>query len=313
MPVIALPDQIWIDRVGPIEGIGFVPWDMVSELPRRDEVSFVVPPYLVSRDWNQLGSLPALRVIQLLSAGYDSVLAATPPGVQLANASGVHDASTAELAVTLTLSSLRGIPEFVAAQGRSQWLPTEERQSLADKKVLILGYGGIGVAIARRLSGFEATITAVASRARAGDELVSSVHAVDELPSLLPDQDVVIVIVPLSEATQGLVGRDFLASMRPGSLLVNVARGKVVDTEALVEAVGSGRIRAALDVTDPEPLPADHPLWQLPGVLISPHVGGATSAFAPRAVALLREQIDAFAQGRPLRNVVHVGQPIAVG
>ena len=307
MPVISLPDQKWIDLLGPMEGIDFVTWDMVGELPRRDEVSLVVPPYMVSRDFSRLGLVPGLRAVQLLSAGYESVLASIPPDVQLANAGGVHDASTAELAVALTLSSLRGIPEFVVAQGRSQWLPSQERQSLADKKVLILGYGGVGVAIARRLSGFEATLTAVASRARAGDELVSSVHGVDELATLLPDHDVVIVIVPLSDATQGLVGRDFLASMRDGALLVNVARGKVVDTEALVDAVGSGRIRAALDVTDPEPLPADHPLWQLPGILISPHVGGVTSAFVPRAVALLRDQIGAFAGGRPLRNVVHVG------
>ena len=139
----------------------------------------------------------------------------------------------------------------------------------------------------------------------AGDELVASVHGVDELPALLPTHDVVIVIVPLSEATTGLVDRDFLASMPDGALLVNVSRGKVVDTEALVEAVGSGRIRAALDVTDPEPLPADHPLWRTPGVLISPHVGGVTTAFAPRAVALLREQIAAFVGERPLRNVVN--------
>jgi len=307
MTVISLPDREWIDLVGPVQGVEIVQWDLAEEPPRQDELSFVVPPYLGSPPWQRLSLLPGLRVVQLLTAGYDDVLAALPAGVQLANASGVHDASTAELAVTLTLSSLRGIPEFVAAQGRSQWLPAEYRPALADKKVLILGYGGIGVAIARRLSGFEVTLTAVASRARVGDELVASVHGVDELPSLLPEHDVVIVILPLSDATEGLVDRDFLASMGDGSLLVNVSRGKVVDTRALVEAVRSGRIRAALDVTDPEPLPADHPLWQMPGVLISPHVGGATSAFAPRALTLLREQIAAFAGERPLRNVVNAG------
>jgi phosphoglycerate dehydrogenase-like enzyme len=305
MTVISLPDRNWIDLVGPMEGVEVVQWDLSGEAPRQDEITFVVPPYLGSPGWERLGKLPALRAVQLLSAGYDNVLAALPPGVLLANAASVHDASTAELAVTLTLSSLRGIPEFVVAQGRSQWLPSENRQSLADKKVLILGYGGIGVAIARRLSGFEATLTAVATRARAGDDLVPSVHGVEELPSLLPEQDVVILIVPLSDSTDGLVDRDFLASMPDGSLLVNVSRGKVVDTGALVEATRSGRIRAALDVTDPEPLPPEHPLWQIPGVLISPHVGGASSAFAPRAVALLREQIAAFAGERPLRNVVN--------
>jgi phosphoglycerate dehydrogenase-like enzyme len=306
MPVIALPDREWIDLVGPMAGVEMVPWDMEREPPRGDEIALVVPPYFAAAEWERLGALPGLRAVQLLTAGYDNVLSVLPAGVQLANAAGVHDASTAELAVTLALSSLRGIPEFVLAQERSQWLPLGLRPSLADKKVLILGYGGIGVAIARRLSGFEVKLTAVASRARRGDELVASVHGVDELPVLLPEHDVVIVIVPLSEATTGLVDRDFLASMRDGALLVNVSRGKVVDTDALVEAVAAGRITAALDVTDPEPLPADHPLWRTPGVLISPHVGGASSAFAPRAVALLREQIAAFVAERPLRNLVNV-------
>ena len=302
-----MPDQKWIDLVGPMEGVEMLPWDLAEEPSRRDEISFVVPPYMTSCRWERLGLLPRLRVVQLLSAGYDNVVSAIPAGVKLANASGVHDASTAELAVALALSALRGIPDFVAAQARSQWLPAKFRPSLADKKVLILGYGGIGTAIARRLSGFEAFLTAVASRARPGDGLVDRVHGVDELPSLLPEHDVVIVIVPLSDATTGLVGRDFLASMPDGALLVNVSRGKVVDTQALLEATSAGRIMAALDVTDPEPLPADHPLWQVPGVLISPHVGGVTSAFVPRAVALLREQLAAFAQERPVRNVVHVG------
>jgi len=307
MPVIALPDREWIDLVGPMAGVEMVTWDVVGEPPRRDEISFVVPPYMTSSPWERLGLLPALRVVQLLSAGYETVLPAIPAGVKLANAAGVHDASTAELAVTLALSSLRGIPEFVEAQGRSQWLPAETRTSLADRKVLILGYGGIGVAIARRLSGFEVKLTAVASRARGGDELVATVHGADELPTLLPEHDVVILIVPLTDATNALVDRKFLASMRDGALLVNVSRGKVVDTDALVEAAASGRIRAALDVTDPEPLPADHPLWHTPGVLISPHTGGVTTAFEPRAVGLLREQIAAFVGGRPLRNVVNAG------
>jgi len=305
MAVIALPDREWIDLVGPVAGVEMVTWDLVEEPPRRDEISFVVPPYMTSSPFHRLALLPGLRVVQLLSAGYETVLPAIPAGVKLANAAGVHDASTAELAVTLTLSSLRGIPDFVVAQGRSQWLPAQTRPSLADKKVLILGYGGIGVAIARRLSAFEVKLTAVASRARGGDELVTSVHGVDELPALLPDHDVVILILPLSEATTGLVDRDFLASMPDGALLVNVSRGKVVDTAALVEAAASGRITAALDVTDPEPLPAGHPLWHTPGILISPHTGGVTSAFLPRAVALLREQIAAFVGERPLRNVVN--------
>lgn len=307
MSVISLPDQQWIDLVGPVGGVEMVAWDLVDPPPRRDEIAFVVPPYMVASPFERLGLLPALQVVQLLTAGYETVVPHLPPGVRLANAGGVHDASTAELAVTLALSSLRGIPDFVVAQASSQWLPAQIRPALADRKVLILGYGGVGVAIARRLSGFEVILTAVASRPRAGDELVARVHGVDELPALLPEHDVVIVIVPLSPATTGLVDREFLSSMREGALLVNVSRGKVVDTGALVEAAGSGRVRAALDVSDPEPLPPDHPLWTTPGVLISPHVGGMTTAFAPRAVSLLRDQIAAFVGERPLRHVVKEG------
>lgn len=308
MPVISLPDATWSGLVGALAGVEVVHWDMTCPAPRADELELVVPPYLGPRDHlADLRDLPRLRLVQLLTAGYDDALPHISSGVQLANAAGVHDASTAELAVSLTLAAERGLPEFVAAQARSQWLPTTMRGSLADKKVLVLGYGSIGHAVARRMAPFEVSLTAVASRARAGDELVPSVHGVDELPELLPRQDVVVVIVPLTEATTGLVDTGFLAAMKPGALLVNVARGKVVDTDALVAALRAGRVRAALDVTDPEPLPGDHPLWQAPGVLISPHVGGATDAFAPRAARLLREQLSAFVGGRPALNVVHTG------
>ena len=169
------------------------------------------------------------------------------------------------------------------------------RPALADKRVLVLGYGSIGRAIAARLTPFEVQVTAVASSARDGDDLVPSVHAVAQLPSLLPQHDVVIVIVPLSPATTRLVDADFLAAMPDGALLVNVARGGVVDTDALVREAASGRLLAALDVTDPEPLPPGHPLWSTPGVLITPHVGGASSAFRPRAVRLVRDQLKAYA------------------
>jgi phosphoglycerate dehydrogenase-like enzyme len=239
-----------------------------------------------------------------MSAGYEDVLPLVPPAVQLANAAGVHDASTAELAVGLVLASLRGIPEMVRAQEQHRWAELGGRRSLADRAVLILGYGSVGRAIARRLAGFEVTVTAVASRARRGDDLVGVVRGVDELPELLPLHDVVIVIVPLNERTRGMVDDTFLAAMPAGAVLVNVARGAVVDTDALVRACASGRLLAAVDVTDPEPLPADHPLWDTPGVLVSPHVGGFTSAFRPRAIALLRAQLARFGRGEPLHNLV---------
>jgi len=311
MPVVSLPDTEWIEMVGPVAGIEAVPWDIVAEPPRRDEIELVVPPYIGDREpLRRLAMLPSLRAVQLLTAGYDDVLPLLPPGVTLANAAGVHDASTAELAVGLALAVLRGVPDMVRAQDRARWVPLSGRPALADKRVLILGYGSIGRAVARRLTGFEVTLTAVASQARAGDDLVPRVHGIDELPGLLPHHDVVVVIVPLSPATTGLVDRDFLAAMPDGALLVNVARGKVVDTDALVEATAIGRIMAALDVTDPEPLPDDHPLWRSPGVLVSPHVGGDTSAFAPRAVALVREQLTSLLRGEPLRNVVGTGETV---
>jgi phosphoglycerate dehydrogenase-like enzyme len=195
----------------------------------------------------------------------------------------------------------------VAAQSRGEWKPLVLRRSLADKRVLVLGYGNIGRAVVRRLLPFEVSVTAVASRARDGDDLVDAVHGIDELPDLLPHHDVVVVIVPLTDATRGLVDAEALALLPDGAVVVNVARGPVVDTDALVAECASGRLRAGLDVTDPEPLPADHPLWTTPGVLITPHVGGATDAMRPRAVALVRRQVEALRDGRPLDNVVVEG------
>lgn len=308
MPVVSLPGQDWITEVGPVGGLELVAWDLDGAPPRPDEIRFVVPPYMgAAARIPALVHAPGVEVVQLLSAGYDDVLSQLPPGVRLANAAGVHDASTAELAVALTLASLRGLPEFAAAQADRRWLPLQLRPALADKRVLVVGYGSVGRAIAARLTPFEVTLTAVASSPRDGDDLVPTVHGVEDLPDLLPRHDVVIVIVPLLPATTGLVDREFLAAMPDGSLLVNVARGAVVDTGALLHETSSGRLRAALDVTDPEPLPAEHPLWDSSGVLITPHVGGASSAFRPRAVRLLREQLAAYALGRPLRNIVHEG------
>ena len=184
------------------------------------------------------------------------------------------------------------------AQLDGSWIHAEY-PALADKTVLILGYGSIGEAIERRLLPFEVNVIRVASRARP-----DGVHGVDELPELLPQADVVIVITPLTPATRHLVDGKFLASMRDGGLLVNVSRGGVVDTDALLAELNRGRLRAALDVTDPEPLPSDHPMWSAPGIVISPHVGGNSSAFLPRAARLVRAQVAKFVAGEPVDNVV---------
>ncbi|WP_017935658.1 2-hydroxyacid dehydrogenase [Nocardioides sp. Iso805N] len=263
------------------------------------EVEFYVTPYNMGPAVAEvLGSMASLKVVQTLSAGVDNIRARIPDGVTLCNGRGIHDTSTAELALTLILSSLREIPTFVRRQDRAEWRRDGFTESLADKRVLIIGYGAIGAAIESRLLPFECEVVRVARSGRDG------VHAIGELPDLLPDADVVVLIVPLTEETRGLVDADFLGRMRPGALLVNVARGAVVDTTALVEALHAGRIRAALDVADPEPLPADHPLWSAPGLLISPHVGGASSAMWPRAYRLVRQQLERFAAGEPLANVM---------
>lgn len=284
------------------DGLDVRTWDLDEpDPPRLEEVRFFVPPYLGGRrGLEPVSRMPRLEVVQTLTAGVDDVAPLVPARATLCNARGVHDASTAELAVALTLAALRGIPDFVRAQDRGEWAHRLER-SLADRTVLILGYGSIGAAIERRLAGFEVDVVRVARTARDG------VHALAELPRLLPRAEVVIVVVPLTEATRGLVGADFLAALPDAALLVNVARGPVVDTDALLAELLRGRLRAALDVTDPEPLPPDHPLWRAPGLLVSPHVGGNTTAFLPRALELLREQLGRWARGEPLANVVRAG------
>jgi phosphoglycerate dehydrogenase-like enzyme len=262
------------------------------------DVEIYVPPYHMHPSVaDVLPRMTSLRVVQTLSAGVDAIRAHVPEGVLLCNGRSIHETSTAELTVALTLASLRELPRFVRQQDRGEW-HRGFTQSLADKRVLIVGYGAIGVAIESRLAPFECDVVRVARTPREG------VHAVAELPDLLPHADVVVLIVPLTGETRGLVDAGFLARMKPGALLVNMARGPVVDTAALLEALHAHRIRAALDVVDPEPLPAGHPLWHAPGVLITPHNGGASSAMWPRAMRLVREQLARYVAGEPLVNVM---------
>ncbi|MFJ3495480.1 2-hydroxyacid dehydrogenase [Streptomyces sp. NPDC086091] len=271
-----------------------------------DCVLYVVP--YMKRHPVKTRPLPGMRrlqVVQTLTAGVDDItpaLAGLPPGVRLCNARGVHETSTAELALTLTLASLRGIPDFVRAQQHGHW-QGDFRPALADRSVLVVGYGAIGAAVEDRLVPFE--VARVARVARSERTTARGpVHPFTRLPALLPEADVVILCTPLDDTTRGLVDAAFLARMKDGALLVNVARGPVVDTAALLAEVSTGRLTAALDVTDPEPLPPAHPLWTAPGVLISPHVGGPSSAFLPRAKRLLADQLTRFVNREPLRNVV---------
>jgi phosphoglycerate dehydrogenase-like enzyme len=295
---------IWLpfapDLLGdPPTGLRYEVVDPTEQVPDSvGEVRYYVPPYAVGpRVSDVIARMTSLEVVQTLTAGVDNIAGAIPDGVTLCSGRGIHDASTAELAVALTLASLRGIPEFVRAQDRHEWA-FQWRPALADKRVLLVGHGAIGAAIEARLAPFEVEIVRVARSARDG------VHAIDDLPALLPDADVVILCLPLTDATRGLVDADFLGRMRRDALLVNVARGAVVVTDVLVAALHEGRIRAAVDVAEQEPLPADSPLWSAPGLLISPHVGGASSAMWPRAHRLVCEQLHRYAAGEPLRNVI---------
>ncbi|WP_203610656.1 2-hydroxyacid dehydrogenase [Streptomyces sp. SID8111] len=298
------PDEI----DGLPEGPDYHFWDGAEDFPADPaDCVFYVVPYLKP---GGVGVRPmplmrSVRVVQTLSAGVDHVepgLKHLGPGVRLCNARGVHEASTAELALALILASLRGLPDFVRAQDRGEWRGGF-RPALADRSVLVVGYGSIGSAIEDRLVPFEvARVARVARSARTTAR--GPVHPLTELPSLLPEADVVVLTTPLTAETRHLVDADFLARMKDGALLVNMARGPVVDTKALLTELETGRITAALDVTDPEPLPADHPLWRAPGVLVSPHAGGPTSAFRPRAERLLVDQLHRFLNREELRNVI---------
>lgn len=260
------------------------------------DVRFYVAPYRMDPSVGDvLPQMASLEVVQLLSAGVDHVRDRVPAGVALCNGRGIHDASTAELTLTLILASLRDVPGMVRDMDTRCWRP-RWRPALADRRVLLVGYGSVGRAIEARLLPFETEVVRVARRARSG------VHGFEELPDLLPHADVVVLVVPLTEETRGMVDAGFLARMKDGALLVNVARGAVVDRAALLAELHAHRLTAAVDVVDPEPLPADSDWWEAPGLLISPHVGGASSAMWPRAYALVREQLRRYAAGEPVHH-----------
>lgn len=296
-----IPDRADRDAVGELpQGVhlSLIP----EERPPSEilDAEFLVPGSDDHSVLELLARMPRLRVIQTLSAGVDWLLPKVPPEVTLCDASGTRNGAVAEWVLAATLAATKQLGEARDSQRAHEW-KWRRPGELAGKTVMILGYGSIGAAVEAHLAPFELETIRVARHARPG------VHSVQELGSLLGLADIVVVLLPLTPATEGLLDREMLGRLPPGALLVNAARGPIVDTDALVELLWAGRIRAALDVTDPEPLPAGHPLWDAPGVLITPHFAGDTGAAERQAFALVGEQVRRYVRGEPLANVVADG------
>ncbi len=304
--IVTLPFAELVDRFGPVpDGIELDVWDVEASYPRADEVAITfLPFYFQGRHrWQYVHDLPNLELLQLPSAGYEHAVPHVPGHALLANGRGIHDDETAELAVGLALTALREIGQFQFDRSNGVW-DARQTRSLADRRVTVVGYGAIGSAIATRFEAFKTDVTVVARTAREQDG--RQVHAFGELPEIARTTDVLVLIAPLTDETERLVDADLLAALPDGALVVNVARGKVVDTDALVAELTSGRLSAGLDVTDPEPLPEGHALWTTANTVLTPHVGGNTDLSVPRSIELMRRQVAALAEGRTFENLIEV-------
>ncbi len=273
------------------------------DLPR---VEVLVPPYRSRRALEALPHMPALRLVQALESGIEWLLPHVPDGVPICNSRGAPDAAVAEWVAGVVLAMQRKLPEHLDAQrqglwrdivAQSEWQPPFAGD-LEGATVLIVGHGSIGTSVERRLEPFGVDFLRVARNERQGVQPASA------LPSLIPNADVVVVLVPLTPDTEGLLGADLIGAMKPGALLVNAGRGRLVDQEALTEALYGGRIRAALDVTDPEPLPTGDRLWSAPNLLLTPHMAGDTPRRYRRSWEMVGKQVERLLDGRPLENVV---------
>lgn len=303
------------------EGIELIP--LGDGLDRSVEVDVWIPDPYPTRAMRIWPHLRGVRLVLSLMAGTEWIPGTVGPHVTICNARGAHNISTAEWTITAILAVLKYLPTYVDIQRSGDWRrrsevtsiyeqlthdhrqlhPPVKLEELTGKAVLLVGYGSIGKDIERMLEPFHVELTRVARSARTEP----MVHAVTELDSLLPQADVVVLILPLTAESQGLIGARQIGLMRQGALLVNAARGGIVETDALVDALNAGRIRAAVDVTDPEPLPTGHPLWQCPNLLITPHIGGSSPQFGQRSLTIAAGELCRYMRGEPLRNVVQAG------
>ncbi len=288
-------DLVGHQLFGQLESVEVVPYDpAATELDDNQRLAEIfVPPYRgTPRPMPLMAQMPRLKMVQLLSAGTDEWEAAVPAGVTLAGARGGHAAPVSEWIISAALAQYRQWPALVRFQDEHVWAHRRfDADTLRGKKILIIGAGAIGTATARLFDAFGARSTLVASRPRPG------VHGVAELPGLIRGHQIVVITAPLNDGTLNLVDKGFLAVMDTGALLINAGRGKIVDTDALLPEVQSGRLRAALDVTEPEPLPADHPLWSCHGVIISPHSARTVPGTNALCYEVAVEQVRAFLAG----------------
>jgi phosphoglycerate dehydrogenase-like enzyme len=297
--IVLVPDDFGMTALAGIEGVELVRYDVKKPLPpQAAEAQVLIPGFLAQRHTAALlEQLPNLKLIQLRSAGAEVWLDLVPDGVMLSICRGAHGGSTAEWVIGVLLAMYRELLEFERLRQERRW-DQHVTDTLQDKRVLVIGAGDLGQQLKRRLDTFDAWTTLVGNHARDG------VHGKDEIPELLPDHDVVVLMMPVTAETRGMVDAAFLDRMADGAILVNAARGPVVDTDALVAALNGGRIRAALDVTEPEPLPEDHPLWSAKGLLLTPHVAGSVTGHNERSYAIVRSEIARFAQGKEPENLV---------
>jgi phosphoglycerate dehydrogenase-like enzyme len=296
---VLVPHAPGAEILSEVDGLEPVVYDPEKPLPdEAGRARVLVAPFLATSEAVAMTEqIPHLELVQLLTAGAEAWIGRLPDGVALSDGRGAHGGATAEWVVSVLLAVYRHLDRFVRAQDRGEW-DYHQTEELAGKKILIVGAGDVGQKTRARLEPFEVETAMVGRTARDG------VHGWDELPALLPRYDATVLIVPLTDETRGMVDADFLAAMPDGALLVNGARGPVVDTDALLAELTSGRIRAAVDVTDPEPLPQGHPLWSAPGLLLTPHVGGTVPMAMRRAYGVAAEQLAAFVRGEEPPNLV---------
>jgi phosphoglycerate dehydrogenase-like enzyme len=297
---VLVPDDRGVEALSAVDGVRPIRYVVGEPWPEEAKSAQVLVPRFLAKDdaVAMLADLPELAYVQLLSAGAEMWIGKLPDHVLLSTCRGAHGGSTAEWVIGGLLAVYRDFPRFIDAHARQEW-DFHSTDTLQDKRVLIVGAGDLGDQLARRLAPFDVhAITMVGRTAREG------VHGMHELPELLGDHDAVVLVVPLTSETTRMVDAEFLAAMPDGAILVNAARGPVVNTDALVAELSAGRLRAVLDVTDPEPLPAGHPLWTVDGLFLTPHVGGSCSGADRRAWRIAAAEIARYAAGRPLKNVV---------